>query len=236
MIPLLFSCEQATCAVPEAWRDLFRGHEEVVTSTEGWEPGALNLAQGFAMKLRIPLAHGDVTRLLIDLDAAGDERWSRFSATLTEAQQTKLVERHETKHHDLLCARITELLRRMPSIVHLMVHTTDDDSGAVILESSAPDTPAARWVETWAQQLRAAPEPLRVETRTIEVLPATSASLRIFFGPAAYSSIILRVSQSFFLEGRPWRWEKLKKHLTDTLAVTAREFTVSRESPSSPEH
>ncbi|MFD0892708.1 hypothetical protein KBB96_14890 [Luteolibacter ambystomatis] len=235
MIPLLFSCEHATCAVPEAWRDLFRGHEETVESPEGWEPGALNLAQGFAIKLRIPLAHGDVTRLLIDLDAAGEERWSRFSATLTDAQRTKLIERHETKHHDVLCARATELLRHVPAVVHLMVHTTPDDSGAVVLETSSPDTPAARWADTWAHLLRQNPEPLRVETRTA-TLPAPTASLRLFFGPAAYSALALRVSQSFFLEGRPWRWEKLKKHLADTLAATAKELTVSQESPSSPQY
>jgi len=234
MIPLLFSCEHATCAVPEAWRDLFRGHEDAVESSEGWEPGALNLAQGFAIKFRIPLAHGDVTRLLIDLDAAGDARWSRFSSSLTDAQRTKLVERHETKHHDLLCARITELLRHVPFVVHLMVHTSADDSGAVVLETAGGDAPATQWAATWAHALRNGPEPLRVETRTTDTLPASAASLRLFFGPAAYSAIVLRVSQSFFLESRPWRWEKLKKHLTDTLVATARELTVSQESPSSP--
>ena len=67
MTAFLFSCDHATCAVPEPYREIFRGSEEVVASTEGWEPGSLNLAQGFAMKFRTPLVHGDVTRLLIDL-------------------------------------------------------------------------------------------------------------------------------------------------------------------------
>ena len=68
MTALLFSCENATCAVPEAFRELFRGSEDSVTSSRGWEPGSLNLAQAFAMKFRTPLVHGDVTRLLLDFE------------------------------------------------------------------------------------------------------------------------------------------------------------------------
>jgi predicted N-formylglutamate amidohydrolase len=57
MIAYLISCDHATCAVPEPYREIFRGSEEVVSSKEGWEPGALNLAQGFAMKFSTPLVH-----------------------------------------------------------------------------------------------------------------------------------------------------------------------------------
>ncbi|BCU76985.1 hypothetical protein [Luteolibacter sp. LG18] len=234
MVPLLFSCENATCAIPEAWRDLFRGSEEIVASTEGWEPGALNLAQGFAMKFRTPLVYGDVTRLLIDLDAAGDARWSRFSSQLTDAQHTKLVERHETKHHDMLVAQITEAIRRDPQVVHVMIHTTPDEDAVVALEAHEDDASGTAWATAWSSAIRKADEPLRVETRSVPVMPAGAASLRLFFGSAAYAAIVLRVSQSFFLENRPWRWEKLKKHLIDTLVATARELTVSQESPSSP--
>ena len=61
----VLSCEPATCAIPEWHKELFRGHEEAVTE-QGWSPGSLNLAQTFATKLRTLLAHGDITRLLVD--------------------------------------------------------------------------------------------------------------------------------------------------------------------------
>ena len=48
----ILSCEPATSAIPEWHREVFRGHEDVVTSQEGWSPGSLNLAQAFATKLR----------------------------------------------------------------------------------------------------------------------------------------------------------------------------------------
>ena len=137
MVPLFFSCENATCAVPEAWRELFRGSEELVMSPEGWEPGALNLAQGFAMKFRTPLVHGDVTRLLIDLNAAGDERWSRFSRQLTDAQRVKLVERHETKFHDLLVVS----LGGMGQYAHVINDTGPGTSGTGTTPSTVTSYP-----------------------------------------------------------------------------------------------
>ena len=112
MSAYLFSCEHANCAVPEAYRELFRGSEEVVGSEEGWEPGSLNLAQAFSMKFRTPLVHGDVTRLLIDLEKDGDARWSRFSMRLPEATRAKVADRHERPFRASLLQRIAEDLRR----------------------------------------------------------------------------------------------------------------------------
>ena len=115
MISYLFSCDNATCAVPEAYRELFLDSEEIVESGEGWEPGSLNLAQAFAMKFRTPLVHGDVTRLLIDFGKDGDERWSRFSMQLPEATRIKIAERHEKPYRLQIGQRIAEDLGWKPS-------------------------------------------------------------------------------------------------------------------------
>jgi len=236
MIPLLISCENATCAVPEQWRDLFRGDEEIVTSPEGWEPGSLNLAQGFAMRFRTPLVHSDVTRLLIDLDADGPARWSRYGMRLTDIQRAKLEDRHARPYLELLQARITEALRRDPLIAHIMVHTSTGDQEAVVIETIAGDEPASKFASDWARDLRRHPDPLRVEARITGTLPAIPTVLRQSWPSGSYAPLVLRVSQTFFLEGRPWRWEKLKKHLLDSLATAAQAFTPSQESPSSPAH
>src|SRR6478735_2045366 len=137
MTAFLFSCDNATCAVPEAYREIFRGSEEVVGSTEGWEPGALNLAQGFAMKFRTPLVHGDVTRLLIDFAQDGDARWSRFSLKLPEATRGKVADRHERPYRLALNQRIAEDLRRHPALLHVMIHTDPATDGMVLLETPA---------------------------------------------------------------------------------------------------
>jgi hypothetical protein len=211
----LFSCEHATCAVPEAYRELFRGAEDAVQSGEGWEPGSLNLAQAFSMKFRTPLVHGDVTRLLIDLEKDGDERWSRFSMKLPEATRAKVADRHERPFRATLLQRITEDLRRHAVVLHVLVHTSAEIDGRIRLETPAASPLAQAVASAWRNQMR---------TAELDVLHfhnaernATEAFLALEFAGQPYAQLRLTVAQSFFLEGRPWRWETLKKFLVESL-------------------
>ena len=217
MIAYLFSCENATCAVPEAHRELFRGSEDVVTSTEGWEPGSLNLAQGFAMKFRTPLVHGDLTRLLIDLEKDGDARWSRFSLKLPEATRGKLVDRHERTYRLLLHQRIAEDLRRHDALLHVMVHTAPAIDGIVFLETVAGASLAEELAAAWRSSLLG----MDLDVRHAKGAAQTGlgAHLAAEYPVEKYAQVRLRVSQSFFLEGKPLRWETLKKGLLESLAA-----------------
>lgn len=216
MTAYLFSCENATCAVPEAHRELFRGSEDVVGSAEGWEPGALNLAQGFAMRFRTPLVHADVTRLLIDFEKDGDDRWSRFSGQLPEATRQKLVERHAKPYRLLLEQRIGEDLRRHAAVLHVMIHTDAATEGRVTLETPREAALAENIAAAWRHRLHSGELDVR-HFRNSDVTPL-AAALSGMFPAGQYAQVRLAVSQSFFLEGRPWKWEPLKKLLLDSLS------------------
>jgi len=223
MTALLISCEYATCAVPEAHRDLFRGAEDVVTSAEGWDPGALNLAQGFAMRFRTPLIHGQHTRLLIDLDAEGAARWSRFSKKIPEAGRQKLVDREGLSYRTSLRQRIEEDLRRNPAMMHLMVRTVAAPEGKVVLETFAAAGPGLGESLAEAWQQRMFESGLDVSHRGKVIGSALAAELGALFPPERYGLIRLKVAQSFFLEGRPLRWDALKKVLFESLAAVTAE-------------
>jgi len=218
---LLFSCEYATCAVPEAYREVFHGAEDVVASPAGWDPGALNLAQGFSMKFRTPLVHGQRTRLLIDLDAAGDARWSRFSKKIPEAGRHKLVDREELSYRTALRQRIEEDLRRHPAMLHLMVRTIAGHEGKVMLESFAPGGLGEALAATWRSHLLT----LGLDASHHKSVKgsALAADLGASFPSERYGLMRIKVAQSFFLEGRPWRWEVLRKALFESLAVVTAE-------------
>lgn len=221
MTALLFSCANATCAVPEAHRELFHGSEDAVASAEGWEPGSLNLAQAFSMKFRTPLVHGDVTRLLIDLEKDGAERWSRFSLQLPEATRSKLVDRHDRPFRALLVQRIGEDLRRHAAVWHVLVHTSPDIDGRVLLETPAAAPLAESCAAAWRGRLHAAEMDV-LHFRNLQP-NAMEAFLAREFSADQYAQIRLTVSQSFFLEGRPWRWEKVKKVVLESLALAVAE-------------
>ena len=230
MTAFLFSCDYATCAVPEAYREIFRGSEDIVGSTEGWEPGALNLAQGFAMKFRTPLVHADVTRLLIDFQQDGDARWSRFSLKLPEATRVKVTDRHERPYRTMLNQRIAEDLRRHDALLHVMIHTDSGTDGLVVLETPPGAELAEKFASAWRSRLVGADVDVR-QVRGAEPSPL-GVALTAKFPASQYAQVKLSVSQTFFLEGRPWRWETLKKLLLDSLVAVGSEVAVS--APGSP--
>ncbi|TAG11164.1 MAG: hypothetical protein EAZ42_01700 [Verrucomicrobia bacterium] len=216
-LALLFSCENATCAIPEAYREFFVGSEEVVTSTQGWEPGALNLAQACAMRFRTPLVHGEVTRLLLNYEEPADDHWSEIAMKLPEATRKKLIDRHWRTYRQLLRNRIAEDLRRHTILLHCMIHTSPHEEGLILLESGRSAPLAEAIAAAWVKQMSS----LDLDIRAVPNSDLSDLSNDLFKDQSAtrYAQIHLRVAQSFFLEGKPWRWETLKKKLLDALAT-----------------
>lgn len=213
MTSILITCTNATCAIPEAHRELFKGSEDLVTSTDGWEPGALNLAQGLAMKFSTPLIHGDVTRLLIDLEQDGEKRWSKISAKLPEATRDKLVARLENKFRNVIETRLTEDFKRHDAVIHLLIHTAPLADGKILFEYIG--SPRAAEIAKAAASLLpgevdASAVPLMDKTPFVRWLTGSFPSVK-------YGIIRLTVSQSFFLRSVPMRWETMKKSLIQAL-------------------
>ena len=214
----VLSCEPATCAIPEWHKELFRGHEDTITSEEGWAPGSLNLAQTFATKLRLLLAHGDITRLLIDFSRHPEdpERFSRFSKTLTEDQRHKLDERHHRALLNLLKQRILEEQRRSGQAIHLTFRTEDRPGMPAVefLHSGDRDI-ETRFVNQWRTRLQSTAPELSVVTGNDDGY-GLSRYLRDAF-PSAFGSVSVVAARSSFLDGTPVRWDRLKKLLLETL-------------------
>lgn len=218
MASFLITCTNATCAVPEAYRDLFNGAEELVSSAEGWEPGALNLAQGLAMKFRTPLIHGEVTRLLIDLEQDGETRWSNISKKLPEATRDKIVTRLEEKFRNAIEARLAEDFKRHDAVIHLLIHTAPVADGKILFEYVG--SPRAAEIAKAAagllpSEVDSSAVPLADETPFVRWLTANFASEK-------YGFVRLTVSHSFFLRSVPMRWETLKKSLNQALVNAAK--------------
>jgi len=218
MLSFLITCPNATCAIPEAHRELFKGSEDLVTSNEGWEPGSLNLAQGLAMKLSTPLIHGDVSRLLIDLEQEGEKRWSNISSKLPEATRNKLVERHQDKFRRDIEARLSEDFKRYENIVHLIIHTAPIADGKITFEYLASDHAQRISDEAVTKlpssEIDSSSLPLQGKTPFIEWMLET-------FDSPKYGIIRITVSQSFFLKSLPMRWETIKKSLITAISTAA---------------
>ena len=214
----VLSCEPATCAIPEWHKELFRGQEEIVTSEEGWSPGSLNLAQAFATKLRSLLAHGDITRLLVDFSRYPEdpERFSRFSKTLNDEQRLKLDERHHRSYLNLLKQRIVEEQRRSGLALHLTFRTEARPGmpSVEFLHSGERDL-EIQFANRWRARLQSTYPELTVGTGNDHGY-GISRYLRDEF-PVSFGSVSVVAARSCFLEGTPVRWDRLKKILLETL-------------------
>jgi len=217
MISVLVSCEHATCTVPGGQKAMFEGREDELHSFAGWEPGALNLGQAFAMRFRTPLVHGEVTRLLIDLEAGGDARWTpHYAGQLSEPARERFAGPMWAGYRATLRQRIEEDLRRHDGVVHVLAHTGGPEAGRAILRVPEGGGLAATVAAKWA----AAAKRDSLDVSVVEGgFPGTLVSeLAAAYPPDRYAPVRLEVAPGYFLDGKPLRWEECKKSLLAGLA------------------
>ena len=218
MTSFLITCCHATCAIPEAQRELFSGHEDRVTSSEGWEPGALNLAQGLAMKLSTPLVHGDVSKLLFDLEKVGDDQFSEISITIPEALRTRFGDRLNEKFQNAINAKLNEDFKRHSSFIHLDIHTAPITEGKIIFECTG-DSLADKFAAMTVKNLTV-PEIAASIITMKDISPMLEGMLNKDV-PGKIGIVRITVSQSFFLNSQPLRWETAKKTIIQAIASAA---------------
>ncbi|TAE91998.1 MAG: hypothetical protein EAZ81_04205 [Verrucomicrobia bacterium] len=225
MIPLVVSCEHATCAIPDAFKEALQSDVERITSPEGWDPGALNLAQALAMKFRTPLVHCEVSRLIIDchLQDGDPARWSECSQKLTDHQREKLHERQLIPHLSGIRQRIATELVRNASVLHVSVHTFDPalhpDLHIALLHSEGRAGEAAM-AQLWLQILQEKFPQLEIRKNEMFYPENTKTlldTLRKERSSAQYQAIELQVSNQFFLQGAPMRWDQFKAALIESM-------------------
>ena len=209
------TCESAVCTVPEWHRADFKDHQDLVTSSKGWSPGALNLAQGIASRLHAPLLHAEMSRLIVDLSRhpEDDARWSHISKTFTEDQRQRLDDRQKTQYLGQLDQRISDAIGRGEEVIHISVDTVPDPGGACIVFTYDTRSPSeAEWVAEWSSAIRSGMPDVYIRN---DAAPGhdLASYLREKF-PAGFSSVRITVDQRCFLEGTPVKWTPLKKAIS----------------------
>lgn len=144
---------------------------------------------------------------------------------LPEATRMKVADRHERPYRTMLNQRIAEDLRRHDALLHVIIHTDAATDGLVMLETPAEAELAEKFATAWRSRLVAADLDVR-QVRGVDLCPL-AALLAKEFPASQYAQMRLSISQTFFLDGRPWRWETLKKFLLESLAAVGGEVVVS---------
>jgi predicted N-formylglutamate amidohydrolase len=115
--------------VPREHARLFAGARDVLESHQGWDPGALRLAQLMARRLgpRLarPLLATRWSRLLVESNRSltNPRLWSRFTKDLSREERQRIVDRYWRPHREEVEAAVEEVVARGGRVVHVAVHS-----------------------------------------------------------------------------------------------------------------
>lgn len=122
---IVVTCEHGGNRIPPRYRALFAGHEALLKTHRGYDPGALALARELAQRLGAPCFVSTTSRLLIDLN-----RSLRHPKLYSEAtRNAPLAVRHEIRDAYYLPyradveAHVADAVARGVRVLHVSSHS-----------------------------------------------------------------------------------------------------------------
>jgi predicted N-formylglutamate amidohydrolase len=218
---VILTCEHACNAVPSSYQNLMPSGWLLQTH-QGWDIGALQLAQFLSKGLTAPLYAAKWTRLLCDLnrDLGHPEIHGPSLRQLPEAQLEDIVARYYRPYRAQVRDRIRQGLTEQKTVLHLSVHsftarlrgqTRPIDLGLMYDPRCLGESELAN---QWVSALAAAEPRLRVRCNQPYhgADPYFQSYLRDQFRSARYLAIQIEINQKL-PRRQPQRWLRLQQHL-----------------------
>lgn len=226
---LVITCEHGGREVPDGYAALFAGHEALLDTHRGWDPGALELAEQMAGALGAPLFAATTTRLLIDLNRSIGHRQLHSEATrgLPAAARRAMVAQHYRPHRNAVESEVARLIAGGRRVIHVASHSFTPELNGVVRQAdvawlydpkrAGEVVLASRWLNTLRQR--------RPELKLRRNYPyqgkgdGLTSLLRQRHAPGQYVGLELEVNQRFCLAGSD-AWAALRSDISAALADT----------------
>ena len=235
---LIITCEHGGCEVPALFAPLFAGHEALLQTHRGWDPGALLLARELADARNAPLFFATTTRLLIDLNRSIGHRQlhSEITRSLARAIRREIAAHHYQPYRDTVESEVARLIAAGKRVVHVASHSFTPELGGVVRQADVawlydPRRPgecqlADQWLAALARQ--------RPDLKLRRNYPyqgkgdGLTSLLRKRHSPDSYIGVELEVNQRFAITGGK-AWAALRLQIAQSLAqVMASNAAVAR--------
>ena len=225
ILPVI-TCEHGGREVPSAYQDLFSGHQAVLDSHSGWDPGALALARRMAGALGVPLHAATTTRLLVELNRSigHPHLFSEFTRGLPPTQRQKIVQHHYRPHRDAVEGTVARHIAAGYRVIHIASHSFTPVLEGVKRQAdvawlydprrAGEKALAAVWMGEFRQRVPALQTRRNYPYRGRD--DGLTALLRKRFPDDSYVGIELEVNQRFVLAGGT-PWDKLQEALVGSL-------------------
>jgi len=226
----LITCEHGGNRMPARYRPLFRGHEALLDSHRGYDPGALVMAKELASAVGAPLVASTVSRLVVDLNRSigHPQCFSTATRGASRTLRAEIVERHYLPYRAQVERLVGRSVSRGRRVVHVASHSfTPELDGRVRCADVGLLYDPGRHAEVdLCARWKAALVELALQVRVRRNYPyagkgdGVTRYLRMHFPPAAYVGIELEVNQGIVL-GAGRRWPRLRRVLIDSLRAAA---------------
>ncbi|MDH4057978.1 MAG: N-formylglutamate amidohydrolase [Cyclobacteriaceae bacterium] len=119
---LIISCEHAGNLLPEKYKSLFVGADEIVNSHRGWDPGAIEIASSLAQNLNAPIFSMVTSRLVIEMNRSTDshELFSDYTRQLPDSEKIVLLNEFYFPYRDSIVRAISAMDK---PVAHLSIHS-----------------------------------------------------------------------------------------------------------------
>lgn len=210
----LVTCEHGGNRIPRRYRRYFAGHEALLQTHRGYDPGALTMARELARQLGAPLFYSTTSRLLIDLNRSPGHPRLYSEATRNADERVEIFGQYYLPYRCKVESAIEEALARGARVIHISSHSftpqldgdvRNADIGLLYDPARAAE---AELCTRWRAALTASTPGIKVRRN----YPYTgksdglTAHLRRCFAPEDYLGIELEINQRHVVkDGRSWR-------------------------------
>jgi predicted N-formylglutamate amidohydrolase len=223
---LIVTCEHAGNDVPDAYRPLFAGHEHLLPTHRGWDPGALELAREMAERYGAPLYFDTTTRLLVDLNRSvgTPDLHSEATRHLPLAERRVILDRHYHPHRRKTEGAIAAAVESGDRVVHVASHSfTPELNGQVrtadiglLYDPARPGEVA--FSSAWLAALARSDPRLRLRRNYpyLGTSDGLTMAMRRRHPADCYVAVELEVNQRYVEAGGP-EWPRIRAVLVATL-------------------
>ena len=205
---LVLSCEHGGNQVPKMYQYLFKGHDVLLNSHRGWDPGALEISQRVAHHFKAPLTFSQVTRLLIELNRSEGhpQHFSLLSNLLDIDQKKSLAEKFYQPYRYQVMQSIRKSIQIDCFALHVSVHTFTPILDGIERQADIgilfdPDrTPEVKIAEKWIGLLNGnADFQCKANYPYLGVDDGFTTTLRAQFKAEEYAGLELEINQKLIL-------------------------------------
>lgn len=225
MLRLLLTCEHGGNLIPPAYAPLFKGHEEVLQTHQGYDIGALELFNTIKPVADVSF-YAETSRLLVELNRSVNHAklFSEYSNELPQSEKNRLMERHYKPYRDQVEHMVQDFVSAGRRLLHVAVHTFtpvldgEERKADVGLLYDPKRRHEQAYCKQWKAALNKADKELLVRFNYpyLGISDGFPTYLRRRFSAEEYVGIELEVNQKIPLEGGE-KWQKLQTLLANTL-------------------